>query len=122
MLNKKSTVVDKPIGIQEYIGWSVWAFGMFFEVVADFQKSSFKAIPENKVIDSLSICIGNQNNSLFCFPLQDKFITSGLWSISRHPNYFGEIVLWFGLYISSSATFKGTEYLSVLSPGGFLAN
>jgi steroid 5-alpha reductase family enzyme len=38
-----------------------------------------------------------------------KFIQSGLWAISRHPNYFGEILLWFGLYVSSSTTFKGNS-------------
>ena len=47
---------------------------------------------------------------------QGKFITSGLWSLSRHPNYFGEIMLWFGLYLSASSVFKGWQYLSVLSP------
>lgn len=47
---------------------------------------------------------------------QGKFISSGLWSVSRHPNYFGEMVLWFGLYISSSSVFSGLQYLSVLSP------
>ena len=39
--------------------------------------------------------------------MKGKFIQSGLWSVSRHPNYFGEILLWFGLYVSSSSTFKG---------------
>ena len=48
--------------------------------------------------------------------IQGKFITSGLWSYSRHPNYFGEISLWFGIYISCSSVFKGFQYLSVLSP------
>ena len=47
---------------------------------------------------------------------QGKFITSGLWSLSRHPNYFGEILLWFGLYVSASSVFKGWQYLAVLSP------
>merc|ERR1712045_882745 len=45
-----------------------------------------------------------------------KFITTGLWSISHHPNYFGEILLWFGLYISASSVFQRFQYLSVLSP------
>ena len=47
---------------------------------------------------------------------QGKFITSGLWSLSRHPNYFGEILLWFGLYFSASTVFRGWQYLAVLSP------
>lgn len=47
---------------------------------------------------------------------QGRFITSGLWSISRHPNYFGEILMWLGIYLSSSTTFKGWEHVGVLSP------
>ncbi|KAB7500191.1 hypothetical protein Anas_10814 [Armadillidium nasatum] len=46
----------------------------------------------------------------------DKFITTGLWSLSRHPNYFGEILLWFGLYVSASSVFRSYEYLTVFSP------
>ena len=43
--------------------------------------------------------------------MQGKFIQSGLWSLSRHPNYFGEISLWFGVYISCSSVFRGWQYL-----------
>lgn len=85
---------NPPIGTRDYIGWSVWAVGFLFEVVADMQKSIFRSNPDNK----------------------GKFIQSGLWSISRHPNYFGEITLWFGVYISCSSVFRGSQYLSVLSP------
>ncbi len=67
---------------------------MFFEVVADYQKSAFRRDPANA----------------------GKFINTGLWSISRHPNYFGEILLWFGLYVSASSMFKKWQYLAVLSP------
>ena len=49
--------------------------------------------------------------TIFVPPLQGKFIQSGLWSLSRHPNYFGEILLWFGLYISASSVFKGWQYM-----------
>jgi len=83
-----------PIGYRDYIGWSIWGIGFLFEVIADMQKSMFKANPEN----------------------EGKFISSGLWSISRHPNYFGEISLWFGIYISCASVFRGPQYLSVLSP------
>jgi steroid 5-alpha reductase family enzyme len=48
--------------------------------------------------------------------LQGKFLSTGLWSISRHPNYFGEITLWFGLYLSASSVFQGFQYASILSP------
>jgi len=83
-----------PVGTRDYIGWAVWSVGFLFEVVADMQKSIFKANPLN----------------------EGKFISSGLWSVSRHPNYFGEISLWFGIYISCSSVFRGVQYLSVLSP------
>ncbi|KAL7635444.1 UNVERIFIED_CONTAM: hypothetical protein RMT77_014513 [Armadillidium vulgare] len=89
----QSTRPEK-IGWREYIGWGLWLFGFLFETVADFQKASFRSVPANK----------------------DKFITTGLWSLSRHPNYFGEILLWFGLYVSASSVFRSYEYLTVFSP------
>jgi len=85
---------NKDITRQDYLGWGIWVVGFAFEVIADYQKSAFRSVPENK----------------------GKFIQSGLWSISRHPNYFGEISLWFGLYISASTVFKGYQSFSVLSP------
>ncbi|XP_074659189.1 uncharacterized protein LOC141911959 [Tubulanus polymorphus] len=93
ILNSKT--VDRPLGWRDYAGWSIWAVGFLTEVLADYQKSVFRNNPENK----------------------GKFISSGLWSLSRHPNYFGEILLWFGLYLSASSTFRHRlEHLSVLSP------
>jgi steroid 5-alpha reductase family enzyme len=85
---------NPPLDTRDYIGWAIWGGGFIMEVVADMQKSVFKTNPDNA----------------------GKFIQSGLWSISRHPNYFGEISLWFGLYLSSSSVFRGAQYLSVLSP------
>lgn len=40
---------DRPIGSSDYIGWALWATGMLFEILADFQKSAFKRNPDNKV-------------------------------------------------------------------------
>lgn len=48
--------------------------------------------------------------------LQGKFIQSGLWAYSRHPNYFGEILQWSGLWLCASSVMKGPQYLSVASP------
>ena len=45
-----------------------------------------------------------------------KFISTGLWSRSRHPNYFGEITLWFGIYIISLSSFSGLDFLTIISP------
>ncbi len=82
------------LGINGIIGILIWLIGFSFEVIADFQKNNFKKAE-------------NTN---------DKFISDGLWSISRHPNYFGEITLWIGIYIISYNSFTGYEYLSIVSP------
>lgn len=57
-----------------------------------------------------------QCSDLCCSCIQGKFISSGLWSVSRHPNYFGEILLWLGLYLSASSVLQRTEFLCVLCP------
>jgi len=95
MLNESSPrALRPPIGWQSYLGWSMWTLGFLFEVVADWQKSTFKADPANK----------------------GQFINTGLWSLSQHPNYFGEILLWSGLFVAASSVFRGSQYLAVLSP------
>ena len=77
-----------------YIGLGLFILGFCVEIIADMQKSAFKAIPENN----------------------DKFITSGLWEKSRHPNYFGEIVLWTGIAVMSFSSLEGLQYLTLISP------
>ena len=77
-----------------YIGFGLFLFGFIIEVIADKQKSKFRAIAENK----------------------DKFINTGLWSKSRHPNYFGEILLWLGISIMSLSSLSGLQYLTLVSP------
>ena len=75
-----------------YIGSFLWVFGFLFESIADYQKRKFRS--ENK----------------------NKFIQSGLWSVSRHPNYFGEIVLWLGIALIAFPTLAGPQYVSLISP------
>ena len=77
-----------------YIGFALWILGFGFEVIADRQKSLFRRNPDNK----------------------EKFITEGLWSVSRHPNYFGEIVLWIGITIIAVPTLVGWQYVTLISP------
>ena len=77
-----------------YIGLALFILGFAIEVMADMEKSAFKANQENK----------------------DKFITTGLWSRSRHPNYFGEIVLWTGIAVMSFSSLEGLQYLTLISP------
>jgi len=73
-------------------GSILWLFGFLYEVIADKQKSNFNI--KNK----------------------GKFISSGLWSLSRHPNYFGEITLWTGITIISITVLSGFQYLALLTP------
>lgn len=76
------------------VGFLVWLLGFGIEVVADQQKSQFKALPENK----------------------EKFIDVGLWSLSRHPNYFGEILLWLGIAIIALPALSGWQWVTLISP------
>ena len=76
------------------VGFLVWLSGFIIEVVADNQKKKFKEDPNNK----------------------DKFISHGLWAWSRHPNYFGEILLWIGIAIIAFPIFKNWDYLALISP------
>ncbi len=77
-----------------YLGFIFFLFGFIIEIVADYQKTLFRSKPINK----------------------NKFITTGLWSFSRHPNYMGEIVLWFGISIMSISSLSGIEYITLISP------
>ena len=77
-----------------YIGVVIFTLGFIIEVIADYQKTVFR---KN---------IGNK----------DKFISTGLWAYSRHPNYFGEILLWFGIAIMSFSSLNGLQYLTLISP------
>ena len=77
-----------------FIGLLVFILGLSIEIIADYQKTVFRRKIENK----------------------DKFITTGLWSLSRHPNYFGEILLWTGIAIMSISSLQGLQYLTLISP------
>ncbi|HET6498447.1 MAG TPA: DUF1295 domain-containing protein [Coriobacteriia bacterium] len=76
------------------VGALVWLIGFSIEVVADTQKSGFRANPANK----------------------GRFISTGLWSWSRHPNYFGEIVLWTGIAIIAAPVLQGWQWATLISP------
>ena len=75
-------------------GLVVWVLGFSIEVISDGQKSKFRSKTENK----------------------DKFITSGIWSWSRHPNYFGEILLWCGITIIALPVLQGWQFITLISP------
>lgn len=78
----------------DYLGFSLWAFGFLFEVIADAQKAAFRANPDNK----------------------GKFITVGLWACSRHPNYFGEMIMWSAICVSCASAWTGAQWFGLLSP------
>lgn len=77
-----------------YIGLAVWTMGILIEAIADQQKFVFKNNKDNK----------------------DKFIKSGLWGISRHPNYLGEMLLWWGIFIYTLPIISGWGYLTIFGP------
>ena len=96
-INAITTIVNNYSSINDlflYIGLSIWSIGFVFELISDEQKRRFKNKPENK----------------------GRFISSGLWHLSRHPNYFGEITIWFGISIISLPTLTGLQFVSLISP------
>ena len=81
-------------GVLGIIGLCTWIVGFAIEVIADMQKTAFRADPTNA----------------------GDFITTGLWAWSRHPNYFGEIMLWTGMAIMVLPALAGFQYLMLISP------
>lgn len=84
----------EPLGWPTALGLAVWVCGFSIEVVADRQKSRFRDSP---------------GNATAC-------ITSGLWAWSRHPNYFGEILLWCGVAIVAAPVLSGWQWVTLISP------
>jgi len=83
-----------PLDFFAGLGLLVWIGGFSIEALADWQKNRFRADPTN----------------------QGRFIRSGLWSWSRHPNYFGEITLWTGVAIIALPVLRGWQFLTLISP------
>ena len=82
------------LGIWDALGLSIWLLGFSIEVIADNQKTAFNSEPNN----------------------QGKWIESGLWAYSRHPNYLGEILLWTGIACFGIPCFTGLERFAWISP------
>ena len=83
-----------PLGWFALIGIFLWLEGFLVEVVADHQKNRFRSKKEN----------------------QGRFINEGLWSFSRHPNYYGEITLWLGIAFIAFPVLQGWQKLTLISP------
>jgi steroid 5-alpha reductase family enzyme len=77
-----------------WLGLALWTFGFGVEVVADGQKSRFRSDPRN----------------------DGRFISTGVWAWSRHPNYFGEIVLWVGVAVIALPALEGWQLVTLVSP------
>ncbi len=85
-----------PLGIISFAGIALWVIGFLIEVIADHQKRAFRR----------ARALGETG----------PFISSGLWASSRHPNYFGEIVLWAGLAIVALPLMQGWQWIGLISP------
>ena len=89
-----TSTLRRDLDLFAVMGTAIWLTGFLIEVIADRQKSAFNAMPGNK----------------------GKFIQSGLWSWSRHPNYFGEIVLWIGVTVIALPILQGWQWVTLISP------
>ena len=89
-----TSTLRRDLDLFAVMGTVIWLTGFLIEVIADRQKSAFNAMPGNK----------------------GKFIQSGLWSWSRHPNYFGEIVLWIGVTVIALPILQGWQWVTLISP------
>jgi len=72
---------DAPLGPLDVLGVALWAVGLFFEAVGDWQLARFKADPHNA----------------------GRVMDRGLWRYTRHPNYFGDFCVWWGLYVVAAS-------------------
>lgn len=80
--------------VWDYLGAFLWAVGVFFESVGDFQLARFKANPEN----------------------QGKVLNHGLWRFTRHPNYFGDFLMWWGIFLIALAASPSQNWWSGIGP------
>lgn len=80
------------IGVYACVGTAVWLIGFLFEAIGDYQLKRHLAEPKNK----------------------GKLMTSGLWKYTRHPNYFGEATMWWGIFIIALQTPYG--WLGIMTP------
>ncbi len=84
----------EPLAVLAGLGTAVWVAGFAIEAIADRQKSAFRADPANR----------------------DRFITTGLWAWSRHPNYCGEVLLWIGIALIALPALSGWSLVTLISP------
>ncbi|KAF9360284.1 hypothetical protein BGX26_009967 [Mortierella sp. AD094] len=94
LTNSIPAKIHPAIGIRDIIGLVIWGTGFTFEVVANYQKQRWrKEVGAN---------------------YKRSFISHGLWSLSRHPNYFGECLLWLGSYLLAASAFHSAVESHIL--------
>jgi steroid 5-alpha reductase family enzyme len=86
-----------PLWWLDFGGWGLWTLGFTFEVVGDWQLARFTSNPDNR----------------------GRVLDRGLWRYTRHPNYFGDFCVWWGLYLIAAAagawwTLPGPLLMSLL--------
>ena len=88
------TAEAHPMDALVLTGCALWLAGFVIEVIADKQKTAFRQLESN----------------------QGQFIQQGLWAWSRHPNYFGEILLWAGIALAAFPVLEGLQLVTLISP------
>lgn len=83
-----------PVSVLAWPGVALWAVGIYFEAVGDAQKARFKADPANK----------------------GRIMDRGLWRYTRHPNYFGDFCVWWGLFLIACDGGVASAVVSFVSP------
>jgi steroid 5-alpha reductase family enzyme len=89
-----SLTTNQNFNLPMTAGFLIWLIGLIIETIADWQKFVFKNNPKN----------------------QDNFISDGIWQYSRHPNYFGEILCWWGIIIYSVSFQSNWSWLTIVGP------
>jgi steroid 5-alpha reductase family enzyme len=89
-----TTTVRKGLDAFAVFGSLVWAAGLAIETTSDAEKRRFRADRMN----------------------EGRFITTGLWAWSRHPNYFGEMLLWMGVAVVALPVLRGWQLATLVSP------
>jgi steroid 5-alpha reductase family enzyme len=83
-----------PLNPVMMLGIIIWFLGLLIETVSDWQKFRFKNIPEHK----------------------NRWIQTGLWRYSRHPNYFGEMLCWWGIFVFVTPYLQGLSWITIIGP------
>jgi steroid 5-alpha reductase family enzyme len=92
--NFQPITLDLPQYLLIGLGTLLWIYGFFFEAVGDAQLKKFKSDPKNK----------------------GKIMDQGLWKYTRHPNYYGEAVMWWAIFIISLSPYSLLSFLGVIGP------